>query len=156
MIATNTTCLPSRIAAQSAAKRQTMASASVHHLPMVSTAVLLLVLMMTTAGWEYPLHGRYVTLPRALSAKPQPSARREDVIKVSVSRDGNVFFRNMQIAADDLPDQIREAISAGAERKVYLEVDSRTRYSDVAAVLDRIRAAKISQICFLAEKLSAQ
>ena len=123
---------------------------------MVSTAVLLLVLMMTTARSEYPHHGRYVSLPRTLSAEPQPSARREDVIKVSVSRDGNVFFRNMQVGADGLPDQIREAIGAGAERKVYLEVDSRTRYSDVAAVLDQIRAAKISQICFLAEKLSAQ
>lgn len=99
MIAT-TTCLPSRIAAQRAAKLRAM----------VSAAVLPLVLMMTTAGSEYSHHGRYVSLPRTLSAEPQPSARREDVIKVSVSRDGHVFFRNLQMGADDLPDRIREAI----------------------------------------------
>jgi len=86
MIAT-TTCLPSRIAAQRTAKLRTM----------VSTAVLPLVLMMTTAGSEYFHHRRYVSLPRTLSAEPQPSARREDVIKVSVSRDGHVFFRNLQM-----------------------------------------------------------
>ena len=66
------------------------------------------------------------------------------------------IFSQFADGADDLPDRIREAIGAGAEQKVYLEVDSCTRFSDVAAVLDQIRAAKISQIRFLTEKLSAQ
>jgi biopolymer transport protein ExbD len=142
---------PSRIAVQRATARCTAVTANIHHLPVVSTAVLLLIVMMVTAGSAYPHHGRYVDLPRTISATPQPLAHREDTIKVMVSRDGLVFFRNAQVPVNQLPGLIREAVRSGSERKVYLAVDGRARYSDVAPVLDQIRAAGITQISFLAE-----
>jgi hypothetical protein len=65
---------------------------------MVSTAALLLIVIMVTAGSAYPRHGQATDLARSYFAAPQPSARREDVIKVAVTRDGLVFFRNSKIA----------------------------------------------------------
>jgi biopolymer transport protein ExbD len=144
---------PSRIAIQRAAPRGTAVYASIHHLPMVATAVRLLILMMVTAGSQYSHHDLATHLARSYFASPQPSARREDVIKVAVRRDGSVFFRNSQIAVNDLPGRIREAVRSGSERKVYWAVDRRTRFSDVAPVLDQIRAAGIREISFLAERV---
>lgn len=145
---------PSRIAVKRAAARGTAVSACIHHLPMVSTAVLLLVLIMVTAGAAYSAHhGRGADLPRTDSATPQASANREDTIKVTVTRDGKVFFRRTQVMANDLPGLIREAVHSGSERKVYLAVDARARNVDVATVLDQIPAAGITQICVLAERV---
>jgi biopolymer transport protein ExbD len=144
---------PSRIAIERAAARATAVSASIHHLAMVSTSVLLLILMMVTAGSAYPHHVLATELARSYFATPEPSARREDVIKVTVRRDGSVFFRNSQMASNDLAVRIREAVRSGSERKVYLAVDRRTRFSDVAPALDQIRAAGITQISFLAERV---
>jgi len=43
-------------------------------------------------------------------------------------------------------------VSRGAEPKIYIEADSRTRYSDVCKVFDAARAAGIYQIAFLVEQ----
>ena len=51
-----------------------------------------------------------------------------------------------------LPFLIRSAVQEGAERKVYLAVDSRARYSDAAAVVGQIGNAGIGEICILAYK----
>jgi biopolymer transport protein ExbD len=54
---------------------------------------------------------------------------------------------------NDLPDRTRDAVRSGSEREVHLAVDGRTRYSDLAPVLDQIRAAGITRISFLAERV---
>ena len=143
---------PSKIAIERAAGRGTAVSAGIHHPPMVSVAVMLLVVIMVAAT-SLPHHGRYVDLPRTNSATPQPSARREDAIKVGIGRDGSVFFRNSQIDVKELANRMRESAQSAAERKVYLAVDGRTKCRDAEAVLDQIRTSGITQICFLAERL---
>ena len=153
-ISVTTRWSPSRIAVLRTATRATAVSASIHPLPILSTAVLLLIVMMVTAAFASPHHqGLALDFPRAFSAVLQPAADRDDVIKVSIARDGNVYFRNAQIVLNELPERIRTAVQGGAERKVYLAVDGRARYVDVAPVLDQIRVAGITRVCFLAEKI---
>jgi biopolymer transport protein ExbD len=86
----------------------------------------------------------------------QPSsyatALREDAIKVSIIRDGRVFFRNTWVVPEELPGFIRDALHSGAEKKVYLAVDSRSKFADTALVVDQIGKAGIREICFLTEK----
>src|SRR5262245_25128026 len=145
---------PSRIALKRATARGTAVSARIDHLPMLSAVVFLLIAMMIATALTSSRHrGWPMHIPQTFSAAPRPAADREDVVKVSVTRDGRVFFRNMQIVVNDLPDLIRKAVYSGSERKVYLAVDQRARYVDVAPVLDQIRAAGITQICFLAERM---
>jgi len=82
-----------------------------------------------------------------------PRAVREDALTVGVTRDGKVYFRNVPISAEDLPDQIREGLRSGAEKKVYFRADARARYGDVKQVLIEIRRAGIENVCFLAGKI---
>ena len=115
------------------------------------TFVLLIIFMVAM-----PNRGHHwgPDLPRARYATPMPRAVREDAQIVSVSRDGRVFYRNLQIAADDLPDKIREGVRSGADRKVYIRADAWAKYMDANQVLNEVRKAGIENVCFLAERVS--
>ena len=90
-------------------------------------------------------------LPRIDHPVPLQAAEREDAIRVSVTRDGYLFFRDLQIQVDDLGDKVQAAVRKGAEAKVYIEVDKRARYGDLAAVLDALRSSRITNVAFITE-----
>jgi biopolymer transport protein ExbD len=56
------------------------------------------------------------------------------------------------VQPEELGVAIRQAVADGAERRVYLQVDSRARYGRAEIVLDQIREAGIRDISVLAEK----
>jgi len=60
-------------------------------------------------------------LPRARFVSPVPGAAREDAQIVSVSRDGQIFYRNVKVRIGDLPEQIRESIRNGAAGRFMSE-----------------------------------
>jgi biopolymer transport protein ExbD len=99
-------------------------------------------------------HGFVVDLPRTLYPSPMPRAVQEDAQIVSVSSDGRVYYSNSRITAGELPDQIRESLRNGADRKIYIRADARAKYIDVERVLDEIRKTGIQKVCFFAEKVS--
>jgi len=80
-----------------------------------------------------------------------PSALREDALLFTVTRDGTVFFENQMIVSDDLPGMIQAGLQRGSERKVYLRVAGRTRYSDVSIVLEEMKRTGLQEVCFLSQ-----
>ncbi len=77
-------------------------------------------------------------------------------MRIIVSRDGSLFFRDVRTEPEALPELIREAIQQGAERKVYLAVDARTKYADAAAVIDKIREAGIRDVTILTDRTATR
>jgi biopolymer transport protein ExbD len=84
-------------------------------------------------------------------AKNLPKAIREDTIWITVRRDGSVYFRNSRILPAQLPDNIREAVLDGAEKRIYLNVDARARYGGVNALLPYIQLSGVEDVSLLAE-----
>jgi len=80
-----------------------------------------------------------------------PGALKEDALKVVVARNGNIYLREHRIFLEDLPNEIREGLRSGAERKVYVAVDARAKYGEVPAVLDKIRLAGVEKVAFLTQ-----
>jgi biopolymer transport protein ExbD len=78
-----------------------------------------------------------------------PAARRWDAIRIGITRDGSIYFRNSKVAIDELPNRIHDAALNGAEKKVYLAVDVRARYGEVKGVLAQIQLTGIEKVCFL-------
>jgi biopolymer transport protein ExbD len=119
--------------------------------PLVGLAFTLLVAFMVST----PLvtHGFVVDLPRTSYPSPMPRAVREDAQIVSVTSDGQVYYRDVRIMADELPDQIRESVRNGADRKIYIRADARVKYGRVKEVLDETGKAGIRNVCFLADKV---
>jgi biopolymer transport protein ExbD len=90
-------------------------------------------------------------LVTAQSARLTPAALREDAMHVMVTRDGTVYFNKHRAAPDELPSKIHEWVNSGAERRVYISADARSRYSEVKTVLEQIRLAGVENVTFLAQ-----
>jgi biopolymer transport protein ExbD len=111
------------------------------------TLVLLIVLMM----YVHLDHGFATDRYISRHATPIPEALRDDALKIVVTRDGTIYFRNAKVASEDLSEQIRQGLAEGAQRKVFLAVDERAQYGHLSVVLDSVRRAGIGEIVLLAE-----
>jgi biopolymer transport protein ExbD len=89
--------------------------------------------------------------PVAKYGNPEPGAIKEDAIRVSVLRDGQLVFRKSFITAEVLPNRIRDATLNGAERRIYLIVDARARHEDVQRALAMIQSSGVEDVSFLVE-----
>jgi biopolymer transport protein ExbD len=143
---------PSQAAAERVAKRRPTFYSFINFWPFAGVMVVLLFMFLADLP---PIHHNlwYAgDLPTSVYARSQPLALREDAMRIYIRRDGSVFFGNTLVAADDLPGLIHNALQEGAEKKVYLAVDPRSRYGATARTVDQLRLAGIEHICFLAQK----
>jgi biopolymer transport protein ExbD len=129
-----------------AAKRKSAVRANINLWPFVGLLFTLLVTFMVTPTANHGLAIDYSTGPHAVL---QPGARRENVMRIAVFRDGQIYFQNTRVAGNDLADLITGAVRDGAERKIYLAADTRVRNRDVEVVLDQIRIAGIRKVAIL-------
>jgi biopolymer transport protein TolR len=97
-------------------------------------------------------HGVSIDLPKANVPVVMPGVDREDALIVSIHKDGTIYFATEKLIAEQLPAKIHKALKPGVERKVYIKADARTRYSNVAEVLDGVRAAGLENVAFIIEK----
>jgi len=84
-----------------------------------------------------------------------PRAYRDDAIVLAIARDGKVYFGADAVRPEQFPALIRDRLTAGAERKIYLKVDRGAKYGVVALVLDEVRSAGVEDIAFLVENVRA-
>ena len=88
----------------------------------------------------------------AVNATSKPRALREDAMRITVMADGRIYFGNRRVAAEELPDRIREGVANGAERKIYMVVDNRAKYSGAEKVIAQIRLTGIHDVTFLTDQ----
>jgi biopolymer transport protein ExbD len=84
-------------------------------------------------------------------AIPMPGAIREDAIRVAMTMSGDIYFGTLKIDPYDLHHQIQARLQSGAERRVYLSIDGRAKYSNVTIVLREVRLAGIENVSFLTD-----
>ena len=109
----------------------------------------LLFLFMAVGANTRDLPRNVAQLPRVSHPVPLPGANRDDAIRVTVQRDGTVWLGEEMLMAGDLSARIRQKLSRGAERRVYIEADGHARYGAVLEVLDAIRSAGVEKVSFL-------
>jgi biopolymer transport protein TolR len=100
-----------------------------------------------------PHHGVGIDLPRILRPVSMSGALRDDVMQVSITRDGKVFFGSDQIVPDSLTEKIQTRLrDLDVERKVYIRADARARFGTVKIVVDGVRSAGILRVAFLVDQ----
>ena len=114
-------------------------------------SIMLALLFMFLPGTTDTPRSVSVDRPLAYHSTSMPGALKEDAILVSITRDGNIFFRDQRVLRLELANEIREAVRSGAEKQVYLVVDARARYGDAILVLAQIRFAGIENVNFLTD-----
>jgi biopolymer transport protein ExbD len=100
-------------------------------------------------------HGTSVDMAKIEHPISMRAADREDALLIAVTRDGKIFFRAGLVRPEQLPTMIRDAVSHGAERKVYIKSDARAKYSWVAEVLDSVHTAGIEKVGLLVDQRNA-
>jgi len=111
---------------------------------------LMIFLVLVTAQ---PHHANVPPLPRTQHSVNLPGALREHALRMTVTRDGGCYFGRLAVRPEgnDFHNLIRDAVTGGAERTMYLQVDHRARYGDLNVALDGIRLAGIATLTFLTE-----
>jgi biopolymer transport protein TolR len=114
----------------------------------VSIMLALLFLLMPNPASYHEWRGS-VDLSESHHAVSMPEARREDAMRLSVTSDGSLYFRNQRVSTTEIPDLIRDGVRNGAEKRVYLSTDARAKYGRVLQVLDGIQLAGVEKVCFI-------
>ncbi len=111
---------------------------------------VVLLLFLTAPRWH---HTTSVDIPKVLHPVSMPGATREDAMKVSITRDGKVYFGAEHVRSSELPQKISDRLkNPEVEWKVYIVADMRTRWGSIKPVLDGVHAAGIRRIALLVDQ----
>jgi len=111
---------------------------------------VVLLVFLTAPTWH---HTNAVDVPKVLHPVSMPGAGREDAMKVTITRDGKVYFGVEQVRSSDLWQKISDRMKdPEVEWKVYIVADMRARWGSIQPVLDGVHAAGIRRIAFLVDQ----
>ena len=119
---------------------------------LASVMLALVAMFVLPARVEVDRREVSVDLARVSDPAEMMGADREDALVVAITRDGNVYFGSEQVTFESLPVKIREHLSEGAERRVYIRADMRARYGGVARTLACVRAAGVERVAFMVDQ----
>jgi biopolymer transport protein ExbD len=121
--------------------------------PMVDVMLVLLIIFMVITPML--TKGTPVDMYKAKNPIAMQDADKEDAVIVAITRDGKLFLMpgNVSTTADQLPQKVKDLISARPNKTVYIRADSRARYEKVEDVVDNLRAAGIDELGLLTEQL---
>jgi biopolymer transport protein ExbD len=140
---------PSRRANYRLANRRSTLHCRIDLTALVVILLVLLIIFMT--GAPSMEHTETLELARVVHSSIVPIATRDEAMRVSLTRKGQIFFGAAKVDPSDLPDQIRDRLQGRVPSTLYLSVDAHAKYADLATVLDGIRLTKITNITFLTE-----
>jgi len=124
--------------------------ASPNVIPMADIMLVLLIIFMVVTPMLQKT--KPVDLARTNTARDMQDADKDDSIVVAVTRDGNIFLGNTQVAKADLSGQVKDRIANKNDKTVFLKSDARAKYGDVVAIVDEIRSAGVDQLGLLTER----
>jgi biopolymer transport protein ExbD len=122
--------------------------------PMVDVMLVVLIIFMVITPMLNK--GANIELPKARNPIALPDADKEDAVKVSITRDGQVFLSPglERVNAEDLAPKVRDLLQnkTGGERTVYLRADGRAKYEKVEDVVDNLRSGGVDDLGLLTEQ----
>lgn len=116
-------------------------------------SLVVFVILIVFMTMPTPFHSSYPDLPKVSHPVSMPGAAREDAMRVSITRDGKVYFGVEQVMPARLAGKIVDRLKdPEVEWKVYIVADARVQWGSIKPVVDSVRAAGIRRIAFLADQ----
>jgi biopolymer transport protein ExbD len=127
--------------------------ADINVTPMVDVMLVLLIIFIVITPML--TKGQSVDLVKTKNPIAMQAADKEDAVMVAITRDGRVWLSpgNTQLAADQLPQKVKDLLTTHLDKMVFIKSDARTRYEKVEEVVDNLRAAGVDQIGLLTEQV---
>ena len=133
------------------AKRTTTVVNDINVTPMVDVMLVLLIIFMVVTPMLQ--HGQSVDMVKTHNPRNMQDADKEDAVLIAVTRDGRVYLGSDQIQATELAPKVKDLIAARADKTVYVKSDARAKFKDVVDVVDNVRAAGVSDLGLLTDKI---
>jgi len=126
--------------------------ADINVTPMVDVMLVVLIIFMVITPMLNK--GANIELPKARNPIALPDADKEDAVKVSITRDGQVYLSPglERVNAEDLAPKVRDLLENRTSRVVFLRADQRAKYGKVEDVVDNLRSAGVDQLGLLTEQ----
>jgi len=120
--------------------------------PMVDVMLVVLIIFMVITPMLNK--GANIELPKARNPIALPDADKEDAIKVSITRDGQIFLSPglERVNAEDLAPKVRDLLQNRTSRMVFLRADGRAKYEKVEDVVDNLRSGGVDSLGLLTEQ----
>jgi biopolymer transport protein ExbD len=133
------------------AKRTTAVVNDINVTPMVDVMLVLLIIFMVVTPMLQ--HGTSVDMAKTHNPRNRQDADKEDAVLIAVTHDGRVLLGTTQVQASELAPKVKDLIAARADKTVYVKSDARAKYKDVVDVVDNVRAAGVSDLGLLTDKI---
>lgn len=118
----------------------------VEMVPLIDMFFLLLVFFIFGVFSMTMQQGLIVDLPKAETAVATSD---EDLLTLSLTADGELFFNQQPVTLADLPETLQQH-GTNAEALVVINADRSVVHGTVMAVLDAVRQAGLSRVSFQA------
>jgi biopolymer transport protein ExbD len=114
--------------------------------PLVDVMLVLVIIFIVTA----PLltHGIKIELPKASSTV---NPEQPDTVTLSIDAEGQAFWNDQAIRAEDLPRVMAEAARQDPQPELHLRADRNTRYQQLAEVMSQARNAGLTKLGFVTD-----
>ncbi len=116
--------------------------------PFVDVMLVLLIIFMVTAPMM--VQGVNVDLPEASS---DPLESDEELLVVTVDKEGQVFINDFQVGVDFLSEKLLKILDGRADRGVYMRADKTVPYGVVVRVMSEIKGAGIEKLGMITDPL---
>jgi biopolymer transport protein TolR len=129
------------MAMDASSQRDSTAIAQINVTPLVDVMLVLLVIFMVTA----PIiqQGVQVNLPQA---KAGAIAGTEEMLIVTISKNGKVYLNDNVMSLPELGDKLRAIRKLQVDKQVYLRADQDVRYGLVIKTIAEIKQAGIERL----------
>ena len=118
--------------------------------PMVDVMLVMLIIFMVITPMLSK--GFSVNLVKTKNPIAMQAADKDDAVLISITRDGKVYLQSNPVAADDLPNKVKDMLTNRLDKTCYIKADQRAKYDLVVKVIDNLRAAGVDQVGLLTDK----
>ena len=140
---------PSRASRRRAAKRSSAYCCSMDVSALLAVFVVIFISLAVRSAGNPGSDGASVHLFKSAHSRLLPRAIRDDALRAAVTRDGKLYVGNRRVGPEELPQQIRNGVRAGAENRVYFMVDARRSYAEVKPASEQVSLAGVKHVSFL-------
>jgi biopolymer transport protein TolR len=129
------------MAMDTSSSRDSTTISQINVTPLVDVMLVLLVIFMVTA----PIiqQGVQVNLPQAKAAAIPGS---EELLVVSIAKDGKIYLNDNVMTLDELGSKIRAIRGNQADKQVYVRADQDVRYGLVMKTIAELKQAGIERV----------
>ena len=118
----------------------------INMIPLIDVMLVLLIVFIITV--PVIKHSVNVDLPQAST---QPSQEKPETIRLSVNADGQYYWNDAALAAEELEARLAEAAAQEPQPEFHIRGDKAVRYERVAQAMAAAQRAGLHKIGFIME-----